>query len=272
MRLLLTLALTAALAGQAGPALFDAVSIKVATERRGAPPDPPARYTRNGVRLDELLRDAFGYPAIRFVGVPDWGRTINFEVVARASRALTPAETRQALQQMLAERFSLRTHTESREMAFFALIAPNGDTKFPPRLSRTKEDCAAIRADRSRRGDVGLSIPRTPGAEKPVCGTFFYNLARADGQRSIRYMTGGTTLQQFADFLGGPAQRVVVDRTGLAGEFDIDIEFATLNGAAADNTPSLTAAVDEQLGLKLQPQRGPIDVVVVDAVTQPSGN
>lgn len=252
--------------------MFDAVSIKVTAERRGTPPAAPDRYYRSGARLQELLTDAFGYTAVRTVGVPDWGKSTMFEVAAKASGPMTAESQRLLLQRMLAERFGLRTHVESRDMDYFALTAANKDGQFGARLSQTKEDCAAIRADRARRGDVGLAIPRTPGAEKPVCGAFFYNISMPDGQRSIRFLTGGSTLTALADFLSGQALRPVIDRTGLTGDFDADLEFSILSGAAADNQPSLATAVEEQLGLKLEPRRGPLDVLVIDAVKIPTDN
>jgi uncharacterized protein (TIGR03435 family) len=79
-------------------------------------------------------------------------------------------------------------------------------------------------------------------------------------------------MQELSEFLSGPASRVVVDRTGLAGAFDADIEFNVLGGTSAGNQPSLATAVEEQLGLKLKSERGPVDVLVIDAVSRPEEN
>ena len=252
---------------------FEAVSIKIATPNGGVlPPPAPDRYQKTRATLADLLLDAFGYQRLQIVGLPDWTGSLFFDVSAKAAAPLTPATRKLMVQRLLATRFALRAHMESRELPHYELVRLRPDGPLGPRLSRTTVDCEVIRADRARKGELGLAIPRTPGAEKPVCGSFYYNLSTADGGRSLRFLTSGTTMESLATFLSGPSTRPVIDRTGLSGDFDADIEFSVLNGAPSDTVPSIFRAVEEQLGLRLQSARGPIDVLVIDSVSKPDEN
>jgi uncharacterized protein (TIGR03435 family) len=84
--------------------------------------------------------------------------------------------------------------------------------------------------------------------------------------------TGGYPMSEFQRFLTGQTQRVVIDRTGLSGAWDFDLTFAPPEVAADANRdlPSLFTALQEQLGLKLEPSRGPVDVFVIDSVKRPT--
>jgi uncharacterized protein (TIGR03435 family) len=259
-----------------GAAAFDTVSIKVVTGTPAAlPPPAPDRYQKSRIRLNELITEAYGHRRHRIVNLPEWNATTAFQVLAKADGPLTPARTEQLLKAMLAERFALRTHSETRELPYYAMtVASEG--KLGPRLKRTAGNCDEVRAERARRGEVGPRIPQQAGAEQPVCFTWFYAMSFTDGQRALRWLSGGTTMPQLANLLSDQAGRVVLDRTGLAGEFDGDLEFAILAsvpaGAIAPERPSLQAAVEEQLGLKLESARGPIDVLVIDSVGLPTEN
>ena len=90
-------------------------------------------------------------------------------------------------------------------------------------------------------------------------------------------MAGGITLVQLASSLTGKVDRIVVDRTGLTGLFDVDLQWTRTagsagGGAAIDDGPSIFTAVQEQLGLRLEPQRGPVEVLVIDSVERPTPN
>ena len=93
---------------------------------------------------------------------------------------------------------------------------------------------------------------------------------------------GGTTLAVLASLLEGPAQRLVIDRTGLTGNWDLEVNYTPdrsqlppgveLPSSIDPNGPSLFTALEEQLGLKLRPARGPVEVLVIDSVQQPTPN
>ena len=93
---------------------------------------------------------------------------------------------------------------------------------------------------------------------------------------------GGATLAMLANLLEGPAQRLVIDRTGLTGNWDLEVNYTPdrsqvppgveLPSSIDPNGPSLFTAIEEQLGLKLRPARGPVEVLVIDSVQQPTPN
>ena len=121
-------------------------------------------------------------------------------------------------------------------------------------------------------GGVPVAAPRLPDG-RPACG--------ARGDASGRVMAGGVDMKMLAQNLSSQVDRLVVDRTGLTGAYDFDLDFApdlAGRGAPPDSAtavtdrPSLFTALEEQLGLKLQPQRAPIDVLVIDRVTPPTKN
>src|SRR4051812_12640068 len=92
---------------------FEAVSIKPSGTNSGAPPSAPDRYYKPAASLTSLIGDAYGYPKSRIVGAPEWNDATTFEVSAKASAPMTADTQKLLLQQMLAERFALRTHVEA---------------------------------------------------------------------------------------------------------------------------------------------------------------
>lgn len=278
--LVLCLAATAAQTPQA----FEVVSIK---PRVGSASDGPRtallspdRFTRPNATLRDLIRDAYSLPDQRIVGGPDWMNSSRYEVTAKASSPPSPDEMRRLVRRLLADRFALSAHMETRELPVFLLAVARDDGRPGPGLSRTTLDCAAILAERAKRGEAPAQAPKR-GAERPTCATFtsMQTAPTATGVTITRsYHASGGTLAELAAFLstaGAPIDRPVVDRTGLAGFYDISLQFtpsgARLNGAlASDDGPSLFTSVREQLGLKLDASRAPIEVLVVDSAQPPT--
>jgi uncharacterized protein (TIGR03435 family) len=174
-----------------------------------------------------------------------------------------------ALRSLLADRFQLKVHRETREMDVYALVMakPGGDPG--PALKPTTQDCSpeAMRALMGRGGP-----PPAPASGAPfLCGARIM---------SGRLQIGGMPIATILGPLGGMTGRSVVDRTGLTGGWDADLTFAPEPNrgatppdapAAAVNSdaPSLFTALQEQLGLKLESTRAPIEVVVIDSVERP---
>jgi uncharacterized protein (TIGR03435 family) len=128
------------------------------------------------------------------------------------------------------------------------------------------DDCAAIVAAEVK----GERPPSRPG-ERPACGLIAGPNGTAGGNRIAG---GNTSMSQLAATLSGPMNRVVLDRTGLSGVFNFTLDFVP-DGTpidASQNVPSLLTALQEQLGLKLEPARGPVEVLVIDHVERPSEN
>jgi uncharacterized protein (TIGR03435 family) len=177
------------------------------------------------------------------------------------------------MKSLLADRFKLVARIEKKEMPIYALIQARSDGRLGPQLKASTIDCAAVNA--GRRGGPPPGPPDFNGAP-PQCGM----MARPGGVKA-----GGVPINQILQLLSQNVQRIVVDRTGLTGNYDIDLTWTPEQlpqgrgdsppGAPAlppidPNGPSLFSALQEQLGLKLDSTRGPVDVLVVDKVERPS--
>jgi uncharacterized protein (TIGR03435 family) len=180
----------------------------------------------------------------QIIGAPDWMATERYDITAKIGPELVeraasdPLQTPTLVQALLEERFKLTLHREVHNMPVYALVAARKDGAFGPRLTPSTVDC---QKDRSK-----CSVRSVPG-----------------------HVTGGhMTLETLATMLTGPAGRLVFDRTRLAGSFDVDLEYSA--DQAPSDAPSIFAAVQEQLGLKLDFLREPVDVVVIDHVERPT--
>jgi len=215
----------------------------------------PGRFTFTNVLLKNFMHySAYGVPEPRILGGPKWLDSERFDIEAKVDssvidqmRTLSPEQgklQRQAMfQQLLADRFKLAVHWETRELPVYALVvAKNG-----PKLHV------------STKSDDGTSAG--PG------------LFTADGI-TLTEMAQSLT-QELATELG----RVVIDKTGIAGRYDVTLKWTPdTSGAPADNgtenssNPSIFTAMQEQLGLKLESAKGPVQVLVIDHVEMPSEN
>jgi uncharacterized protein (TIGR03435 family) len=168
---------------------------------------------------------------------------------------------------LLADRFKLKMHTEPREQSVFALVLARNDGKIGSQLTKSETTCTAPTAPTApRTGPIDLSIPNQ-------CGV----IMGGPGRMNFR----GVTMEMLAAQLSSRVGRSVVDRTGLGGRFDLDVEFAPQPlrpepGAdpasvdrPADSAPSIYTAIQEQLGLKLDSQKTAVDVTVIDSVERP---
>ena len=156
------------------------------------------------------------------------------------------------LRTLLKDRFTLVTHTETRELPIYALVLARPDRRFGEQLRVSSVDCVALEAESHK---AGGTPPPAPGAG-PRCG-----ISSGTGriQASARLMT------DVARALSNTTGRAVVDKTGLDGRYDLELRWNE-----TEEGPSLFTAVQEQLGLKLEPQRGPVDVLVIDSAERPT--
>jgi uncharacterized protein (TIGR03435 family) len=239
--------------------------------------EPGGRFTATNVPLRLLIRNAYQVQDFQLVDAPDWIRSERFDIVAKAEADVPPGPIggppgpmQLMLQSLLAERFKLVLHTEQRELPIYALVLARSDGRLGSQLRTSTIDCLEVmKAARGRGGPP----PLAPG-ERPMCG-----MRIGPGQLG----GGGIPLDAFSGLLSQFVQRVVVDRTGLAGNFDIDLSWTPDQlpqggpppGAPPlppidPNGPSIFTAVQEQLGLKLESTRGPVDVLVIDGVARPT--
>jgi uncharacterized protein (TIGR03435 family) len=260
-------------AGQA-PLAFEAASVKINKSggwRREIGPTPGGRFTATNTPARDLIAFAYGVSqdgvSFRIVGGPKWIDEDRFNVVATVTGQWTFQQMREMVRTLLADRFRLAAHTETRELPTYALVVvPNQ----PLRLRRSVVDEAACQARREaiqRREPVPPPVPGAP----PICGS---------GRTNPGTITAvGGSMSSLASSLGQFVSRSVSDRTQLAGLFDFDLHWTpdTIPQVPPDapplnidpNGPSIFTALQEQLGLKLESTRGPVDIVVIDRVERP---
>ena len=182
----------------------------------------------------------------------DWIVTERYDIIAQAARDIAPGELPVMLQGLLRDRFNFSGHTETRERPAYALVLARSDGRLGPRLRRVAVDCQDAEAVRQATASAG--------GKGPVCG----------GQaNSTNISLRGFSLDALARALAGPAGRLVVNRTGIAGAFDIDVNWATVD---SQDGVSIFTAVQEQLGLKLESTTAPFDVLVIDRIERPTEN
>ena len=235
---------------------------------------PGGRLQATNMPLRALITFAYQLQPFQLVEDPGWIRNETFDIVAKMEGDPPPVMPGSgpdphmvAMRTLLAERFKLAVHRETRQMDIYELVLARPDGKLGPALKPTTQDCAAMMA--AARG--GPPPGPAPGPNSPV----------VCGMRGLpgRLVAGAMPMAQLASNLSGQVQRIVVDRTGLSGGWDFEITFAPerpLNPppgvefpAADPNAPSLFTAMQEQLGLKLQSTKGPVEVLVVERVEQP---
>jgi uncharacterized protein (TIGR03435 family) len=255
----------------AQPAAFEVASVK---PNKSADPGgsfggrPGGQLIVRNYTLRDIIRNTYGLQSFQIVGGPDWIDSDRFDIVAKAADDAPQARMMLMVQTLLADRFKLAVHTETRDIPIYGLVMARNDGRPGPQLRPAAVDCAALMA--AARGG-GAPIPRGAPGERPICG-----MQTAPG----RMRAGGYALPDVARNLSNFTGRMVVDKTGLDGAFDLDLTWTPDQipqgplppGAPAidPNGPSIFTAVQEQLGLKLEAQKGPVELLVIDRAEQPT--
>ena len=217
----------------------------------------PGGYSATNVPLRFLVEFAFQVRRGHVLGGPDWVGSDRFDVSARAPEG-TPFEAlRQMMRALLEQRFRLAARIELRQQPIYALVQASKDGSLGPQVKPSTVVCAA------------------PGAAANPCRINGTIGAVAGSVRGT-----GQTFAAFAAYLGFNVDRPVVDRTGLTGSYDFEFAWtaddlrAVAPDAAAAAAPNdraiLFTALQEQLGLKLEPTTGPVEFVVIDRVERPT--
>ena len=232
---------------------------------------PGGRVAATNMPVRPLITFAYIVAGYQLIGGPGWLATDRYDFIAKLEEgsatavqpfvpgSTTPNAMQLALRHLLVERFKLRTHRETREMDIYALVMARPGGGPGPGLTPTTQDCSKpVEAPRP-----GAPAPGAPG--QPFCG-----ISGTPGR--VRF--GGLPASSFATALSGPAGRMVVDRTGMTGSWDFELTFAPENRGpdappADPNAPSFFTAIQEQLGLKLEATKGPVEVLVIDSVERP---
>jgi len=261
------------------PIAFSVASVKVnrSGERAARTEESvPGIYRATNVWLSLLITYAYGIQNNQIESAPDWTRTLSperFDVAARLEQTppgVPDAEAKRlAMRTLLAERFKLAVKRETREVPMFALVMARRDGRPGPMLTRSATDCSPeARARDAARVAAGPSGTQAAG----FCGMRV---------NTGRIQFGGAPISQFVKQFA-PDGRRVIDRTGLTGNWEFvltftpdvpDLELPGQSPHAIDpDGPSLLTALQEQLGFKLEPTKGEVEVLVVERVERPTEN
>jgi bla regulator protein blaR1 len=223
-------------------------------------------FTANNVPLNVILREAFNVNEDQMIGEPEWTAGAHYDIEAKVDDADIPAMQklsydvrREMVRQLLVERFGLKYHEETKDVPVYVLVVAKGG----PKLREA-----------------------TPGES--------YEIKGPDGTSGAGYMARdpngrltaqGVELRGLVRILSQQTGRTVIDKTGLTGKYDFTLQMPPMrppmatpspgeaSGAAPDDTgPSIFTDVEEQLGLKLDSQKAPLSVYVIDRIEQPSEN
>lgn len=204
------------------------------------------RLTTINESLKAIMQWAFDVPASRIIGGPAWIDSDRFDIEAKSESTLDTQikfdtiaarkQKRAMMQTLLANRFHLVTHLETRELPIFALVV----AKSGPSFLKTQAKGTTVNQSRGH----------------------------------LQVEGGENTMTILAESLAEILDRIVVDKTGIEGKYSLNLKW-TPDGTVADSDQaplSIYTALQEQLGLKLEPQKGPVEVLVIDRVEMPSEN
>jgi uncharacterized protein (TIGR03435 family) len=209
-------------------------------EHDGKTETSPGSLRMQDVSVQTCIKWAYGVQDSQISG-PAWLDSERYDLVAKADDPATEAQMKLMLQTLLADRFQLGFHHQDKELKAFALTIAKGGAKLSP-------------------------------AAAPDAKPYRQNSANGTIAKSM-------SIRDFADFISGPLQMPVVDETGLTGKYDFAIDFMpylpdakNMGPDRPDSTSILMAALQGELGLKLESRKTQVDVMVIDHVEKPSAN
>ena len=257
------------------PLAFEAVSIKRNTS--GAPGNnirtlPDGTFIATNVAISFVIRlaipSAVSVPMLQILGLPGWAQTDRYDITAKPPEGLTTltAEQRSEMwRSIFVDRLKLQAHVEDRERNTYALVFAHSDRKLGPELKPSTLDCSVPPPDFA----TTPPLPRSEWANR--CGA-------VSGLNFV--LSGGVTMDELVGRL--PVGARVYNRTGLEGRYAVRLDFRVdqtqfrLPGdhplQSSNDLPDIFTAVQEQLGLKLVPQKTKEPVFVVDRIKRPSEN
>jgi uncharacterized protein (TIGR03435 family) len=247
-------------AASGGTPAFDVASIKRNPEPgTNYPLSPPVggRLALRNQTVRGLISSSYGVQDYLIIGGPGWLRTDGFDIDALAEGTPPPPPPQMLLmiRTLLADRFKLVMHNEQREFPIYKLVMARADNQLGPNIH------------------AGQCVPRPRGGGPPPEGRqFFCGTNVGVGTMFVRGGTMNVLAQQLGRYAG--VGRPVVDATNLNGQFEWELKWTpdSPDGNVPLDGVSIFTALQEQLGVKLEPSRGPVDVLVIDSVAPPSVN
>jgi uncharacterized protein (TIGR03435 family) len=254
--------------GEAQTLAYDVVSIKAGQDSRHVMMRfLPDGYAASGITLRFLIENAYYVRRDQILGGPGWIDSALFDLEAKVDPSdaaaygkLSVKERGLLLKPVLEDRFQLKAHRETRESTLYHLVP----AKSGPKLKASVAPMAGDGGEPAGAPDAG---PRPGGP--PRGEMIWLQLGKLIGN--------AVTTGKLAGMLSDQLHSMVIDKTGLTGNYDIQLTFAPEDGSGWQNSDagdaaSLFTAIQEQLGLRLEPTRGMVDVLVVDRAEMPSKN
>lgn len=236
------------------PAAFEVASVKITQFAKGGGEErggvrrgiktSPGSVSIQAMPLTDIVQWAYGVKEYQVDG-PRWTDTVGFDIFAKAQGPAGDIELQSMMRTLLAERFKLEFHRQNRELPVYDMIVAKGGHKLKPSSGE---------------------------------GESRFNPGPGGGKMALH--AEKTTMAQFADLLSRPLQRPVLDKTGLTGSFDFTIDLMSYipldaNGkpapdkvAVEDRDTIILMALQQQLGLKLEPKKAPVEVLIIDHAEQ----
>jgi uncharacterized protein (TIGR03435 family) len=207
-------------------------------------------FVSRGLNLRPTLVWAFDLKAYQFAGLPPWVDSADaiFDIEGKAGTSLTENQCKLMVQALLADRFKLVTHREPKEISIYALVIAKGGPKFKP-ASGDQQTKVTVNGTPAR-------IAAQPGATKAP---------------------GGWSMEQLINILSAPAftgGRPIFDRTGLEGLYQFSLDFSQTGqgGQPLTDAPDLFTALEQQMGLRLEERKEPVQMLVFDHLESPDAN
>ena len=248
---------------------FDVVSIKRVTDirtRHRWGEDPGGKFVLSGTPIVPAINTAYPADVSDLIGAPDWVDSESYDLTAQAGREVPKEQMQAMLRAMLADKFKLAVHYEMRERPVYALVPARADGRLGPNIKKSELDCDAILAAR-RAGSTEQPPATSNGA--PACGFSMHGAGPG-----LELLMGARPLSTLAGSIGSSTGRVVIDKTGLKGNYDITLNYMPepKPDPQPGEPPNIFTALQAQLGLKLESDRAPLKVLVIDRIERPTEN
>ncbi len=268
---------------------FEVASIKPSAEdgrRVSIWISPGGRFTASGVSAKMLIQEAYDLRDFQISGGPGWLTSERYDITAKSELpGLNRERIKVLLQSLLADRFGLKFHRETKELPIYLLVVGKNGPKFHKSEIQSDPSADAVPEKAPQTGEPG-SVDRTAtraagGGPTPKGAMIRMGRGQLEAQMAL--------VKDFASILSQQLGRPVVDKTGLEGKYDFELQWTpdeSMRGVgpfgdspvrdappAGDSSgPTIFTALQEQLGLKLESAKGPVEILVIDQIDKASAN